>query len=142
MRITTFLLVAAFLCVQFAPRGATWYGFGVRQRYTFTVTDEDIAKTPIWAEDAEQPPLPARKALSLAKHKLTEVEGSPKQWRLDSLSLSPWRDGRHWIYLARYEEVREPQTPDGWILGPPRIIVIPVLMSGVAVDPKIETKKE
>src|SRR5258707_15250671 len=50
-----------------------------QKHYEFTVSQADIARTPVWAPDADFPPLSARKAQDIARREMQELLCSGKQ---------------------------------------------------------------
>jgi hypothetical protein len=48
-------------------QGCEWNSYAGTNQYSFQVSWAVIDKTPIWRESDDQPPLPARKALRLAR---------------------------------------------------------------------------
>ena len=111
------------------------YNYHSTNKYAFEVSWTVVDKTPIWRESDDQPPLPARKALRIARTGLARVITDGEHWRLDQVSLSPLpeHDGR-WIYLVRFCPPPPPNRPFNGFVKP---MTIPVLMSGVAVQPKV-----
>jgi hypothetical protein len=87
---------------------------------------------PIWRRSDENPALPARRALQLARAHLAELVSDSKAWTLDTLSLQEVEQG-HWVYLAAFHLFPK----DSSFFGQPPPMTIPVLMSGEAVTPKV-----
>jgi len=131
MRKLTLILLVLVFGVQFGSAVEIWSSYVKTNRYDFTVQDDEIAKTPVWRERDEHPPLSARKALRLARARLAELISDSKAWPLDKLSLTERSHG-HWVYLAVFEFPHIPSPS-----GPSIKMTIPVLMSGVAVKPKV-----
>jgi hypothetical protein len=116
-------------------------------RYQFNVSSNALLKAPEWKPTSDQPPLPARKAASLAADRLRMTVELPDEWKQTRIELSDMGDGRHWIYVVEFTaaptfESLKP-TPDAqdstgydfpWIYIPR--FRIPVLMDGTI--PKIE----
>jgi hypothetical protein len=110
------------------------YYFG---RFDFEISDAAIRQTPEWTGSGDLP-LPPREALRVARAELGKLVGDTSAWNLSELDLSPHRDGRHWVYYVHYLIPRD--KDDYQIMesaNPVREVVIPVLMNGVAVQPKI-----
>jgi hypothetical protein len=112
-----------------------WDSYIGTNHYSFWIGSEVIDKTLVWQARDEQPPLAARKALRVARAELAKLFTDAAHWRLDVVSLSPLSesDGR-WIYLVRFYP---PLPPGGILEGHVEPMTIPVLMSGVAVEPEI-----
>jgi hypothetical protein len=106
------------------------YAFG--KKYTVAPSEVEIARSPAWKKDAENPPLSARKALELANAKKDALvkDGKDYAWYLDSLSLHPGGDDK-WYWLAHYL-VRHKQDST----GPGTWLRLMVLMDGTVVEPK------
>ena len=133
MRTLALSIFALAFGIQFGRAEAIWSSYVKTNRYDFTVTDAEMAKTPVWREQDDDPPLAARKALRLARTRLAELVTDSKDWTLDALSLCEWHDGRHWYYLARFQA----PLPAGGLNGMPVSMRIPVLMSGEVVKPQV-----
>ncbi len=118
----------------FAQIGFASYAFG--KQYWVEVEYETLEKTPVWKDDAEDPPLSARKAISLA----TEMKNSlPKdspghEWVLESAALEPTSNDR-WIWLIAFRA----RHIDPHVLqqGPGVHLRLMVLMDGTVIKPKI-----
>jgi hypothetical protein len=136
MRTTTLLILALVFGVRLSRADTTWSSYTSTNRFDFIVTDASIAKTPAWRENADHPPLSAGEALRLGRAELSKLISNSKEWTLETLILKPWRDGQHWVYLVRFE----PPLPAGGLDGFQFDMLIPVLMSGVAVEPKISVR--
>jgi hypothetical protein len=131
------LLVAAMLPAQPGHPGkgtgnTSWDSYARSKRYEFVIAPTDISKMPIWRDSDENPPLSARKALQIAKAGLADLVSDSKDWTLDTLSLQEVDRG-HWVYLAAFQLFPK----DTSFFGQPPTITIPVLMTGVAVKPKV-----
>jgi len=129
MRIFLLFPLAFAMMIQCGRAGEVWTSYYETNRYDFTVSETELAKAPVWNETDDDPPLSARKALRLARAALSEFVSDSKAWKFDSLSLREGRDG-HWVYLVSFELI-----PAGG--GRVPTISIPVLMTGVAVKPRI-----
>lgn len=132
------LIVAIFGGVQILLAddiGYEWDSYNATNQYKFQVSSASINKTPIWRESDDQPPLPARKALRAARNSLVKLVADGAQWRLEEVSLSPLSENEgHWIYLVKFYP---PLPPSGVFEGHIEPMIIPVLMSGIAIEPKI-----
>lgn len=138
--IIVLIFVGAFLLRAEDRRSCEWDSYSGTNQYSFRIGSRAIDKTPIWLAKDEQPPLPARKALSFARAELAKLFTDAPRWSVDSISLSPLSDegdGR-WIYLVTFY----PQLPkSGNYEGLTEPMTVPVLMSGVAIEPKISHRK-
>jgi hypothetical protein len=116
-----------------------WASYAGTNAYNFEVSSTMIEKTPVWRESDDQPPLPAREALRVARRCLANLVTDAAHWRLDDVGLSPLIEYEgHWIYLVKFYP---PIPPSGVLQGLVQPMTIPVLMSGVAVQPKISHSK-
>jgi len=143
MRIVPFIIITfAGACLLRADgaRSCEWNSYIGTNQYSFQIGSEAIDKTPVWQARDDQPPLAARKALRLARAELAKLFTDAAHWRLDVVSLSPLSesDGR-WIYLVRFYP---PLPPGGIEEGFVPDFTIPVLMTGVAVEPKISRSRK
>jgi hypothetical protein len=142
MRILT-LIVLTFIGVQLAHADSdnvtVWSSYIGINRYDFAVSLAEIARTPVWRESDDHPPLAPRKALKLARACLAKLVTDAEHWLLHEVSLSSLseHDG-HWVYLVSFYP---PLPPNGVWEGIVEPMTIPVLMSGVAVQPKISLRK-
>ena len=122
----------------------TWFSNLPNKVYEFKVTESMTAKTPAWPEDAEHPPLSSRRALHLAKATLVGMVPNAVEWELETVGLEPWGDGAHWIYVITFRHfTTTPPDVNGVRVsrGRPSTITIPVLLSGVAVEPTVTKPK-
>jgi hypothetical protein len=87
-----------------------------------------VSRTPKWDENNENPPVSARKALTLAKKMRDSVIELPNgfRWKLLEINLTPIEDG--WVWFVFYHAIPE-QGDD----GPSARIMLIVLMDGTAV---------
>ena len=147
MRTVTFLAIVfvsatRLLGGEFLHSDRSWFTHFTNKVCEFKVKDAEVVKTPTWAEDSEHPPLSARRAVRLAKATLAEIVTTPSEWKLDAVSLEPWDDEDHWIYIVTFRHLTT-SHPDGSILEAritsfrPATASIPVLLSGVAVGPSV-----
>ena len=122
------ILVLAF-GIQLGSAEEVWSSFVRSNRYDFKVTDEMIAKTPVWREKDDHPPLSEREALNLASIRLADLNFDSKEWKLDTLSLKEL-DDRRWVYLAVFKSLVLSQSS-------PVTVTIPITMTGYAVSPRV-----
>jgi hypothetical protein len=74
------------------------------KHYEFTVSQGDILRTPIWAPDADFPPLSARKAQEIARREMQELLGTGKeQWLIRETTITDMGDGMHFVYAVQFE---------------------------------------
>jgi hypothetical protein len=80
------------------------------KHYEFTVTDADIARTPVWAASADFPPLSARKAQDIARREMQKLLGGGKQpWELRETTIANMGDGMHFVYVIQFEPLNDGQ---------------------------------
>jgi len=131
------LLAIALISSSFAPmdRGySTTYGSTVAgKQYLVTVTQRALEKAPVWKDDAENPPLSARKAIRLADQLKSKLADDTDKWKWDreTASLVEWVPGR-WYWLVSYEG----RPTDGIASGNMPRVQLVVLMDGTVVEPK------
>lgn len=142
-----FMLIPAILATSMVDAEIEYESYGAGKRFTFSISDTDLRQSPKWAEDADNPPLSARRALSIAKamkEKLSKQTGAftdngDLRWELDSIQLVPWTDWKNegisqrWYWLVRYEA----HAARGGSTGIPFDLRLPILMDGRPIEPKI-----
>ena len=101
------------------------------KKYEITVSDDVWAKSK-WDGDTENPPISAKKAMSLAEkpRKLLAKERKGFKWSLSNLTLSPLEDSWYWVVSYR----ALPDNPDGDFTALHSIMVV-VLMDGTVLAP-------
>jgi hypothetical protein len=122
----TALTVLLLLALPRAIEAETWGANAFGKAYSIIVTGEDLKKTPIWDQSAENPPLSARKALKLAtdSRKALIPGRADREWKLEYLGLRE-TEGR-WYWLAHFEAL--PRHAD--FTGTPPALYVAVLMDG------------
>jgi hypothetical protein len=104
--------------------------------FVVTITGDAIRRSPRWRPSEANPPLAARKAISLAEPKRSKlVKDKPGHdgltWSLYSVDLVP-RDDDRWYWLITYVG-----WPNGGIAGFPSDLQLVVLMDGTVVEPEV-----
>jgi hypothetical protein len=110
--------------------------YAFSKQYTVTITDEALKQAPSWKDDAENPPLSARKAIKLADDTKDSLVKDSKdyKWVLRSASLELVPDsGGKWFWLVNYEA--EFQRGGS---GVPFGLRLAVLMDGKVVKPEVK----
>jgi hypothetical protein len=132
------LLIVAMLLVTFAARGGEFEPFHAAgkvsgKHYEFAVTKGDIANTPVWSRDSENPALSPRRAGQIARSQLEELLPEGKAWLLREITLAQLGDDVHWLYLVTFEPppIGHPGEKD------PDFMRIIVLMNGKTTPPTI-----
>jgi hypothetical protein len=108
--------------------------YGLGKRYAVVVTQAALDKAPAWKAEADDPPLPARKAMKLAGATKDRLVQDTKDWvwRQASAALEESTDGR-WYWLVSYEA----RPRDGLLSGVAPYLRLVVLMDGTVVKPKV-----
>jgi hypothetical protein len=104
-----------------------------RKQFASRVTDEALAKTPIWSADAGAPPLPPRRAQEIALKQLSQSVEDSKQWDLHEIGLVDTGDHLHWIYVVHYTR----HYPEDMAVFGGEYFDIVVLMDGTSVKPEV-----
>jgi hypothetical protein len=142
----TIVLVA--LCAGFSPgllagERETYTGYTFGKSFDVTISEQDFKNSPAWDQHADNPPLPAQKALKLATAaKDTLVHDSKTwKWRPTELTLTNFgsrEDARKWYWAVRY---RADHAPDPALVGSagviPELTVI-VRMDGTIMQPTVD----
>jgi|SRR5437016_14326055 hypothetical protein len=104
-----------------------------RKQFASRVTDEALAKAPIWSADAGAPPLAPRRAQEIAFKQLSQSVEDPKQWDLHEIGLVDTGDHLHWIYVVHYTR----HYPEDMAVFGGEYFDIVVLMDGTSVKPEV-----
>ena len=142
------MLATPLLGDEFYRSDRTWYNYFTNKVCEFKLKDAEVVKTPVWRDDAEHPILSARRAMRLANTTLAAMVAMPAEWKFDAVTLEPWDDKRHWIYVVTFRHLTTSQA-DGTPFEArmvssstrPSTITIPVLLRGVAVEPTVTMPK-
>jgi hypothetical protein len=106
-------------------------------RYTSVVTDKLLDATPPWADDQDNPPISAKRAIGLADSVRTDwlkgQESLSLKWTLRDVTLTHAL-GNKWFWVVGYEG--HPSV--GGTTGMPPYIHLIVLMNGEVVMPRKE----
>ena len=114
-----------------AQAQATYNNYRSGNRYDFNIISEQLAKTPEWTEDQDNPPLSPRAAIKIAKTQMQRLFVDADKWTSRGLQIHQL--GNRWIYLVEFTEPPPPGALD-YISSPFRI---PVLMNGETVEPQV-----
>lgn len=112
------------------------YSYVHGKRYASTIPDDRLSKTPEWKDSDENPPLSARKAITLADKKRNElVKDSAKfKWHRESVAIvfDEFHNRCYWeiTYVLRFRG-------GGGSTGPPIDLRLYVLMDGTLVEPVV-----
>jgi hypothetical protein len=108
------------------------------------VDPQEIRGSARWTEDAENPPVSARTAISLATQeikrfdKTLDYDRAKNRWRFHSVELIPPRRYGNWYWRARFDFVDVTTLGDSM----PEQVWIPVSMNGTAVELRLPKPPE
>jgi len=125
--LTAFCLVA----MLDSPVIAQWFSYVARERFDFTVRQDDAEGLPPWNELIEDPPLPPRRAILLAQSQLEKLVSDADKWTFAGLRLQPLKVKDAWVYVIDFHG----PLPPGVIDGSSPLMSIVVLMNGSAIQP-------
>jgi hypothetical protein len=116
------------------------HSYALGKHYIVAVTQKQLDKSPIWKDDAENPPLSARKAMKLtATMKDNLVKDTDRLvWKQEGASLEEAGDNR-WYWLISYR-ASDPRPGTGSTGQPPTLRLI-VLMDGTVIEPQVSKDK-
>jgi hypothetical protein len=105
--------------------------------YWVTVTRAALEKAPVWKDDADNPPLPARKAMQLADRLKGKLVKDDRQftWKRESVALEEGAEGR-WYWLVTYRA-----QFNGIQMGPAGNLRLAVLMDGTVIEPTVRNER-
>jgi len=103
------------------------------KQFSSRITDEALAKAPVWSPDVGAPPLTAGRAQQIAFKQLSQSVTDPKQWDLHEIGLVDTGDHFHWIYVVHY--VRH--YPAEMAVFGAEFFDIVVLMDGTVIKPEV-----
>ncbi len=130
---------AVTMALLIAPSRAdtTLSSYAFSKRYDVTISGDALEKSPAWKDDAENPPLSARKAIKLANEMKDSLVKDSKdfKWTLQSASLEPAGDGK-WYWLVHYDAVFQ-----GSSTGIPNRLRLVILMDGTVIKPVVRDVK-
>jgi hypothetical protein len=130
MFLQSLCLVAALLAAQVETTFTVEYG---GKKYEFHIADQDLQKSPAWGPNQDNPPLPPRRAIDIAKKEIETLLPNGKDWRLYEVTLRPIDS--HWVYLVQF---LEPLRGGGNAQQLSSGFQVVVLMNGVAVMPRLQ----
>lgn len=108
------------------------YAFG--KKYEVTLSKDAVERTPVWRDDAENPPLSARKAIKLADALRTKLvqDGKKYKWKRKSAAIQFLPASNQCVWEVDYE----PEFQIDFSGIPPELHLF-VLMDGTVVQPVI-----
>lgn len=129
---TRFTLVLATVIFASGLAGAKEYRYILFNKYIeVSITSQAVKPAPAWDDNANNPPLSAREALTIAKKEWDRIERTliydrnAWTWKLRSISLTP-ASGDGWYWLAVYDG----KMPGVDVAGALPEVHIPILMDG------------
>ena len=136
-RMTTLVLAVLTLCGNGLCQwdSAVFSSYHSGKRYDFSITAEQLAKTPPWAEGEPNPPLSPGRAKEIARDYLSTLFEDASEWHLSEVALRPV--AQRWVYLVEFSEPM-PQGAFEHLSSPFKLVV---LMDAVAVPATISAWK-
>jgi hypothetical protein len=113
---------------------AEFSSYHAGKRYDFRITLDGLSKSPVWLDDAANPPLSPRQASAVASDYLKTLFSDAENWRVSKISLQPIRD--RWVYTVEFIAPLPPGYAD-YLSSPFNVVVT---MNGLAVPAVISSK--
>jgi hypothetical protein len=138
------LLTVAALVALLAPSGQVPIDLEVLsiafgKLYRSTVTPAVLAKTPVWDEKDENPPVSARQAIKLADKARERIVKDTDDWKWHREHVELHEFFGRWYWTVRY---RAYNTDIVFYVTLPELTLV-VLMDGTVIEPTIvEPKKK
>ena len=120
-------LLMMFACLTVYAQNVYSTSFSSPQEnFRFEITSTDLAATPSWTTDNENPPLASRQAVQIARATLLQLMSEKVKWDLASIRLRPSDIKDKWFYEVEFSEPAHPLS----IAHPLGGISVYVLMNG------------
>jgi hypothetical protein len=134
MLLTLAPLVALVAPAVQTPREIELYSLAFGKLYRVTVPEAALDRAPVWKEDADNPPLSARKAIKLAGEARERLfkDSEDWVWHRQSVELCDAGGGR-WYWTVTY---RAYNTDIVYYVHLPEVHFV-VLMDGTVVEPTV-----
>jgi hypothetical protein len=118
---------------------ASFYSYYSGKKYDFQVTESDLRRAPPWHEHEDNPPLPPRKAVTVASTYLGQLLPDAESWSVEKVSLqrAGGKSDINWVYVIEFTGPLA--SGSSQLGGMVHTFTIVVLMNGVAVEPKISS---
>jgi hypothetical protein len=100
------------------------------ERWDFAIARATLSQTPVWDEADASPPLPVRRAMSIAAKQLAGLVPDADRWRFEAVSLRQIGGAGHWVYIVDYNE-----PPPSSVGGLTSRLSLVVLMDGTPIVP-------
>ena len=98
------IILAAVIQTGGTENVAKFSSYVRSERWEFVVARATLNQTPVWEEADDEPPLPVRRAMSIAARQLAGLVSDADRWRFEAVSLRPIGGARHWVYIVDYNE--------------------------------------
>jgi hypothetical protein len=134
MRLFFVAAIAVALSAPVVRAELTVFSYAFSKQYSVTVSSDALENSPSWKDDAENPPLSAKKAIKLATEMKDSLVKDSKdfKWSLESTSLRP-ASGDKWYWLVSYEA----RFQGAGSTGVPHNLRLIVLMDGKVIKPEV-----
>lgn len=131
---TALVPLLALLGAAQTPRDVEVYSVAFGKVYRTAATRAALDKAPVWKDDADNPPLAARKAIKLADDARGRAfkDTDDWEWRRDTVELCDLGGGR-WYWSVRYRAYYKGIVH---ILRLPEVHFV-VLMDGTVAEPSV-----
>ncbi len=115
------------------------HAFGTK--YATHLSADVISKTPIWSEDAENPPVSARAAIKLADAARVKLvkDQTGFRWKRASVNLRFLDYCDRHIWEVWYEAEAKPKGMYGVVPSVPTIVRLIVMMDGSVLEPRVSS---
>jgi hypothetical protein len=132
-RLIVVAVVAVFVAMP-VRADTTYSSYAFSKQYIVSISRAALEKAPSWKDDADNPPLSAKKAIKLANEMKDSLVKDTEdfKWKLESAALKPAGDGK-WYWLVHYDAVFQ-SAPT----GQPNHLRLVVLMDGTVIKPVIK----
>jgi hypothetical protein len=139
MRIITFAVVLSFVASAIGDEVHDYSSYSTvdEKHFESQVSRDEIAKTPVWLPEAENPPLSARRAIEAARKQMEALVHDRSVWRLESVQLLDMGDHLHWMYIVEFAR----QFPEDVAVYGDFSLRVLVLMNGAVITPRLREGK-
>jgi hypothetical protein len=118
---------------------ASFYSYYSGKKYDFQVTESDFRRTLPWHDHEDNPPLPPRKAVTVASRYLAQLLTDAESWSVEKVSLqrAAGKSDTNWVYVIEFTGPLA--SGSSQLGGMVHTFAIVVLVNGVPVEPKISS---
>jgi len=115
-------------------------------RYEFTLSFEELDRSPAWQADQESPPLSPKKAAEAARHFLADLTGTKIDWHLSTITLHKYSERGDpnldkWAYKVAFVEQPKLDGSAGYD-GPVQTFEVVVYLTGNVIPPHFSKWKQ